>query len=329
METNLKSFLMRAGAPAFAAVLGLLSTAVTAFGQEWPSKQVSVILPTAAGGSTDLMARLASEHLAKVFGKPFVVINRPSAGGVVSSTQVGEADPDGHTLLFTPAILVLLTPQIQTVPFDFDKALVPVTNVGTSAQVVAIRQGLPVNTLAEFIAYAKANQKKLNFIIAGANNISHLAPLLLFKRTGIELGMVASRGEPQAITELLAGNVDFYFGNASILLGSDLTKIRILSVGTAQRLAAAPNLPTISETVPGFVFQSWNGFFAPVKTPEAIITKLRTAVTEFVSTPEMKQRLMTLGIIPGGQSKEEAEAALKRDRTNFLEAANVAGLKKP
>ena len=320
---------MQACAPALAVVATLLTATAAPMAQEWPSKQVSIILPTAAGGSTDLMARFASEHLAKTFGQPFVIINRPSAGGVISSTQVGEADPDGHTLLFSPSILVVLTPLIQTVPFDFDKALAPVTNVGTSAQVVAIKAALPVKTLAEFIDYAKTNQGKLNFIIAGANNISHLAPLLLFKRAGIELGMVASRGEPQAITELLAGNVDFYFGNASILLGSDLTKIRILSVGTAQRLPTAPDLPTISETVPDFVFQSWNGFFVPAKTPDAIVAKLRGAVVAFVSTPEMRQRLMTLGIVPGGQSKEEVDAAFTRDRRNFVEAANAAGLKKP
>ncbi len=324
----MKSFLKLTGASAVAAAALLISN-VALLAQEWPSKQVSVILPTAAGGSTDLMARLATEHLAKVFGKPFVVINRPSAGGVISSTQVGEADPDGHTLLFGPSILVVLTPQIQTVPFDFDKALVPITNVGTSAQVVAVKRSLPVTTLREFIDHAKANAGKLNFIVAGANNISHLAPLLLFKRTGVQIPMVAARGEPQAITELLAGNVDFYFGNASILLGTDMTKIRLLAVGTGARLATAPDLPTISETVPDFVFQSWNGFFAPAKTPEAITSKLRTAVTEFVKTPEMTKKLLTLGIVPGGETKAEVEASFTRDRRNFLEAANAAGLKKP
>ena len=321
--------MMRASVLAIATLTTLMSTAGATAAQEWPSKQVSIILPTAAGGSTDLMARLASEHLAKAFDKPFVIINRPSAGGVISSTQVGEADPDGHTLLFSPSILVVLTPLIQTVPFDFDKALKPVTNVGTSAQVVAIKSSLPVTTLPEFIAHAKANTGKLNFVIAGANNISHLAPLLLFKRTGIELGMVAARGEPQAITDLLAGSVDFYFGNASILLGSDLSKIRILAVGTAQRLATAPTLPTISETVPDFVFQSWNGFFVPAQTPDAIVSKLRNSIAEFVGTPAMKERLTTLGIVPGGQSKAEVEDAFTRDRKNFVEAANAAGLKKP
>jgi len=324
----LNSLSIHRHASLFVAALSLLAAPTVSEAQEWPSKQVSVILPTAAGGSTDLMARLATDYLATALGKPFVVINRPSAGGVISSSQVGEAEPDGHTILFSPAILILLTPHIQPVPFDFDKALRPVTNVGTSAQVVAIRNGLPVNSMAEFIAYAKSNPGKLNFIVAGANNLSHLAPLLLFKRTGIEIGMVAARGEPQAITELLAGTVDFYFGNASILLGSDLTKIKILSVGTGKRIAAAPDLPTISETVPGFVFQSWNGFFVPVKTPDAIVDRLRAAVTEFVRKPEIQSKLTTLGIVPGGQSKDEVEAALNADRAGFLEAANVAGIVK-
>lgn len=321
--------IVRATAAALLGLTAFVQAPGPAHAQQWPSKQVSVLLPTAAGGNTDLMARLACEHLAKTLGQPFVVINRPSAGGVITSTQVGEADPDGYTLLFTPSILVLLTPHIQKVQFDFDKALSPVTNVGTGVQVVAVRAGLPVKTLQEFIAHAKANPGKLNFAIAGANNISHLAPLLLFGRVGIELAMVATRGEPQAITELLAGNVDFYFGNAGILLGSDLTKIRLLAVGSAQRLSAAPELPAISELVPDFVFQSWNGFFVPAKTPDAIVDKLRATVAQFVGTPEMQKRLLNLGIIPGGQTKAQVAETFERDRRSYTEAARVAGLKKP
>src|SRR5262249_29406378 len=155
-------------------------------------------------------------HLSAKLGKPFVVENRPSAGGVLTSNQLVAAEPDGHTILFAPNSMILLTPLVQRVGFEPDQ-IVPVTNVGTGSQVVAVRRDLPVTNLAEFLAYAKANPGKLNFAIAGVNNISHLAPLLMFKRAGVEVVGVPARGEPQAIQDLMSGTVDFYFGNASIL----------------------------------------------------------------------------------------------------------------
>ena len=223
----------------------------------------------------------------------------------------------------------ILAPLVQKIPFDPDKLLVPVTNVGTGAQVAAVKASLPVKTLTEFLAYARANPGKLNFAVAGVNNISHLAPVLLFKRAGVELAMVPSRGEPQAITDLMSGSVDFYFGNASVLLNSDREKLRILAAGTAQRLAVEPELPTISETFPNFVFQSWNGFFVPKGTPNEMISRLRNAVAELVATPDMKQRLLGLGIVPGGQTEDEVAAAFKADRESFAEAVSAAGIKKP
>jgi tripartite-type tricarboxylate transporter receptor subunit TctC len=297
---------------------------------DWPVRPVTVIVPMAAGGNTDLMARLAAEHLSAKLGQPFVVDNRPSAGGVLASSFVAHSAPDGHTLLFSPAAVLLLTPLLQKLNFDPDKKLTPVTNVGTGAQVIAIKRDLPVKTLPEFIAYAKANPGKLNYVIAGAQNISHLGPVLLFKRAGIDLTMVPSRGEPQAIADLTAGTVDFYFGNASVLLQqANSERIKLLAVGTAQRLAAAPDLPTVSETVPGFVFSSWNGFSVPTGTPDAIVDKLRNEITAMAKSPDVSKRLINLGIVPGGLSKEEVAAVFKIDRKNFAEAVKAAGIQTP
>ncbi len=321
--------LNRTRSSALACAAALLAFAGSSSASDWPGKSVSILVPTAAGGNTDLMARLAAEHLNKKFGQPFVVQNKPSAGGVLTSREVGTADPDGYTVLFAPSSMILLTPLVQALPFDPDQLLVPVTNVGTGSQVVAVKRSLPVTTLTEFLAYAKANPGKLNFATAGVNNISHLGPVLLFKRAGVELAMVATRGEPAAITDLMGGSMDFYFGNASVLLNADMTKIRILAAGTPKRLAAAPEIPTISETMPGFVFQSWNGFFVPRNTPEAMQAKLRGAIAEMVGTPEMQKRLTGLGIVPGGQSKDEVAAVFKKDRESFAEAVNAAGIKKP
>jgi tripartite-type tricarboxylate transporter receptor subunit TctC len=318
------------------AVTLALATAVVALSQtgaatasDWPNRPVTILVPLAAGGNTDLMARMAAEHLTKKFGQPFVVENRPSAGGALTSTQVSTAAPDGYTMLFAPHSMVLLTPLVQKVGFDPSK-LVPVTNVGTGSQVAAVKRSLPIKNLAEFLAYAKANPGKLNFAIAGANNISHLGPVLLFKRAGVELVMVPSRGEPAAISDLMAGNVDFYFGNASVLLQhSNHEKIRILAAGTEKRIPAAPDLPTISETFPGFVFASWNGFFVPAGTPDDVTNKLRNEVIAFVKAPDMSKKLTNLGIVPGGMTKQEVEATFKQDKGNFAEAVKAAGITAP
>jgi len=320
--------LIRVTALAAFTVTAIVST--QAYAADWPTKPVTIYVTTAAGGNTDMMARMAADHLTVKFGKPFVVENRPSAGGAQASGAVATAAPDGYSVLFTPISAVLLAPLVQKMSFDPDKSLTPVTNVGTGSQVIAVKRSLPADDLAEFLAYAKANPGKLNFAAAGTNNLSHLAPLLLFKLAGAEVVMVPSRGEPQAISDLMSGSVDFYFGNTSVLLAQrDHPAIKLLAVGTAERVPAAPDIPTASETLPGFVFASWNGFLVPNGTPEAIIEKLRDAVKEMVNKPEISDRLNKLGIIPGGQTKEQVAAVFASDRKNYAEAVKAAGIPAP
>jgi tripartite-type tricarboxylate transporter receptor subunit TctC len=315
---------------ALAALTAMAFASVQAHANDWPTKQVTIYVTTAAGGNTDLMARMAADFLTTKFGKPFIVENRPSAGGVAASGQVVNAPPDGYTMLFTPNSAILLTPLVQKMSFNPDKNLTPVTNVGTGSQVVAVKRSLPVSNLAQFLAYAKANPHKLNFAVAGTNNISHLAPVLLFKRADVDLVMVPSRGEPQAIADLVAGNVDFYFGNASVLLSQrDHPAIKLLAVGTAQRLPNATDIPTASETIPGFVFASWNGFLVPNGTPSDVVEKLRAAITGMVKAPEMSRKLTELGILPGGQTAEQVAAVFENDRHNFAEAVKAAGIPTP
>jgi tripartite-type tricarboxylate transporter receptor subunit TctC len=297
---------------------------------DWPTRPVTVVVPLAAGGNTDMMARIGAQRLSEKFGQPFVVENRPSAGGALGTGQVAAAAPDGYTILFSPSSMLLLTPMVQKVPFDADKQLVPVVNVGTGTQVIAIRRSLPVTTLPEFIAYAKANPGKLNFVIAGANNIAHLAPVLLFARAGVDVVMIPAKGGPQAVSDLMSGQVDFYFGNASeLLVHANSDKVRLLAVGTAKRIPTAPDLPTVAESFPGFEFSSWNGFSVPAGTPDAIVTAIRNEITALTKTPELQERLIKLGIVPGGLSKEETAAVFKKDRENFADSVKAAGIAPP
>ena len=312
------------------AVAVLLSTATPLHAAAWPSRPVAVVVPFAAGGNTDMMARLGAQHLSAKLGQTFVVENRPSAGGALGTGLVAAAAPDGYTLLFAASSMITLTPQLQKLNFNPEKQLVPITNVGTGAQMIAIKRELPVKTLPEFLAYAKASPGKLNFTVAGTQNISHLAPVLLFARAGIDLVMVPSKGGPQAVSDVMSGQVDFYFGNASELLphiASD--RIRLIAVGTAHRLAAAPDIPSVSETLPGFEFSSWNGFLAPTGTPEPIIAAIRGEITALAKSPEVTERLTKLGIIPGGLAGEQSEAVFRKDRDSFAAAIKAAGIPGP
>ncbi len=313
-----------------AALLAALAPAGPLAAADWPSRPVTVVVPFGAGGNTDMMARLAAQHLSTKFGQSFVVENRPGAGGALGTGQVAAAAPDGYTLLFSAGANITLTPQVQKLNFDPIKQLVPITNVGTGTQMIGIKRSLPVATLPEFIAYAKANPGKLNFTVAGTQNISHLAPVLLFARAGIDLVMIPAKSEPQAVSDLSSGQVDLYFGNSSALLphiNSD--KIRLLAVGTARRIPAAPDIPAVAETLPGFEFASWNGFSAPAGTPDAIVDQIRNEVAAFARSPDIAMRLSKLGIVPGGLSREETAAMFQKDYESFAAAIKAAGIAPP
>lgn len=315
---------------ALAAIAALVASSGPLRAADWPAKSVTIVVPFGAGGNTDMMARLAAQHLSNKFRQSFVVENRPGAGGALATGMVASAAPDGHTLLFAASSMIVLTPQLQKLSFDPMKQLVPITNMGTGTQMIGIKRSLPAQNLAEFVAYAKANPGKLNFTVAGTQNISHLAPVLLFKRAGIDLVMVPAKSEPQAISDLISGQVDLYFGNSSALLPHiNNDKVRLIAVGTATRVPAAPNIPAVAETYPGFEFSSWNGFLAPTGTPESIVTTLRTEITAFAKSPDISSRLTKLGIVPGGLTKEQTEAVFRKDHESFAAAIKAAGIQPP
>jgi tripartite-type tricarboxylate transporter receptor subunit TctC len=311
-----------------AAALPAVSQFATA--QAWPARPVTVIVPFAAGGNTDTMARLGAQQLTNKFGRSFIVENRPSAGGALGTGQVSRSAPDGYTLLFTASTTVVLTPQLQKLDFDPEKQLVPITNVGTATEMIAIRKDLPAKTLPEFLAYAKSNPGKLNYVTAGTQNLTQLAPAMLLARAGVDMVMIPAKSGPQAVSDITAGRVDLYFGNSSELLPHvNSGTIRLIAVGTTERIAAAPDIPTVSEALPGFDFSSWNGFLAPAGTPEPIMMAIRREITALVRSPEISGRLAQLGIIPGGLTKEQCEAIFRKDHESFAAAIKAAGIPSP
>src|SRR5271170_823358 len=308
------------------ALLALAVGTLPARAADWPTRPVTIIVPFGPGGNTDTMARLAAKDLAQKFGQNFIVENKPSPGGVLGMRAIVAAAPDGHTLLFCASSMITLTPQLEKLEFDPAKQLVPITNVGTGALVMAIKRSLPATNLPEFLAYAKANPGKLNFTVAGTQNLSHFSPVRLFARAGVDIVMVPARSEPAAITDLMSGVADLYFGNASALLPLISNEsIRLIAVSSPKRLPNFPDIPTIAETAPGFESSSWNGFLAPAGTPEPIIEALRDEVNAFVKKREISQRLISLGIVPGGLTVGQTEALFKHDHDEFAAAIKAAG----
>jgi len=311
-------------------IAALPAVARFAWAETYPSRPVHWIVGFTPAGGNDIVARLMGQWLSEQLGQPFVIENRPGAGTNIATEAVVNAPPDGYTLLLANLANAINATLYEKLKFDFIRDIVPVAGIMRVPLVMEVNPAFPATTVPEFIAYAKANPGKLNFTVAGTQNISHLAPVLLFARAGISLVMVPAKSEPQAISDLISGQADLYFGNSSALLPHvDNDKIRLIAVATAQRITAAPNVPSVAETLPGFEFSSWNGFLAPTGTPEPIITAIGTEVTAFAKSPEISDRLSKLGIVPGGLPKEATEAIFKKDFQSFAAAIKAAGIEPP
>ena len=295
---------------------------------DWPTRPVTIIVPFVAGGNTDMMARLAAERLSAKFGQPFVIENRGGAGGVTGAAQVARSAPDGYTFLFGAGSQLVLAPLLQKVIYDPDKDLIPITEFGTGPQILGVKGDMPVNTLQEFIDYAKARPGKLTYAGVGMQTVTAIAAGVLIARTGLEMTLVPYKGGVQAVGDLLAGHVDMYFGNASEMLPHlNGGKIKLLAVATPSRIPQAPDLPAVAETFPGFQFGSWNGFMAPAGTPKEIVDKLVEASIEAVNTPSVKEKLVQSGIVPGGTTPAQVAERFKADKQAFADAVKVMGIK--
>jgi len=314
----------------FVGALAVLATApvLSHASGEWPARPVTIIVPFVAGGNTDMMARLAAERLAAKFGHPFVIENIGGAGGVIAASQVARAAPDGYTLLFGAGSQLTLAPLVQKITYDPDKDLIPVTEFGTGPQILGVKADLPVNTLPEFIDYAKAHPGRLSYAGVGIQTVTAIAAGVLKARAGLDMTLVPYKGGVQAVGDLIAGHVDMYFGNASEMLPHlDSGKIRLLAVATSKRIPQAPSLPTVAETLPGFQYGSWNGFMVPAKTPKEVIDKLVEGSIEAVNTPSVREKLVQSGIVPGGTTPDQVVERFKADKKAFAEAVAIMGLK--
>ena len=301
----------------------------SAAAEEWPSKVVKIVVPYGPGGIADVFARLTADRLSKAFGQTFVVETRPGAGGTIGTAAVVRSPADGYTLLFAGGAQLSVVPHMQKLTYDPVKDLAPVSMVTLNGMALAVNLDLPAKTTSDLIAYAKANPGKLSYGSTGLGSSSHLAPAAFAARTDIDMVVVPFQATPPSITALLNGSIQVFFGNVSDVLewGRD-GKIRLLAISTEKRHPKLPDVPTVVEAVPGFVMTGWNAYFAPAGTPESIIRKMATQLTEICRDTEVVRIMDNLGVDPVCQSPEHLAAAIDADLPIYKAAAEAAGLKR-
>jgi tripartite-type tricarboxylate transporter receptor subunit TctC len=267
-----------------------------AWAQSYPTRPVRIIVGFAPGGATDIMARLVGQWLSERLGQQFVIENRPGAGSNIATEVVVNAPPDGYTLLVTTSVNAINATLYDKLNFNFIRDIAPVASIHREPHVLEVHPSVPVKTVPEFIAFAKANPGKINMASAGIGSGNHISGELFKMMTGVNLVHVPYRGGGPALVDLLGGQVQVMFAtmSSSIEYVRD-GKLRALAVTTATRSPALPHIPTVSDFVPGYEASFWTGVGAPKNTPAEIVNKLNKEINAALADPKMKARLADLG----------------------------------
>ena len=314
---------------------GALGTCFAAFAvgvsaQAYPTKPIRIVVPFPAGGTTDVLARAAAQKLAETLGQPAVVDNRPGAGGNIGAELVAKSAPDGYTLLMgtvgTHAINPGLYPKL---PYDHVKDFAPVILVAGVPNVLVINPALPVNSVPELIAYAKANPGKLNFASSGNGTSIHLSAELFKTMAGVQMTHVPYKGSAPALQDLVGGQVQLMFDNLpsslALIKGG---KLKALAVTSGARAAALPDVPTLAESgLPGFEASSWFGLLAPTGTPSSVIAKLNGEIAKWLATPEAKEKLLAQGANAAGGTAEEFAQFIAAETAKWQKVVKESGAK--
>jgi tripartite-type tricarboxylate transporter receptor subunit TctC len=305
----------------------LLALASNPASADYPDKVVRIVVPVAAGGGVDVMARLLAQRLSDRFGQQFIVENRAGAAGVIGSKSVVRSPNDGYTLLYTPSSLSLTVAVSKTPPYDVAKDFTPIVNVAISPYALVVNSELPVKTVSEFIAYAKANPGKLSFSSAGIGSASHLAAELFKSMTGIEMVHVPNKGMSPAMVDLMGGQVQAMFASVPALLTEKSDRVRPLAMAEKKRSSLMPDLPTIAESgLPGFEVANWAGLLGPGGLDPTLVKKLNTEILAILATPDMTDRIKTLGYDVLASSPEDFGAQIKNDVTRWSEVVKKADI---
>jgi len=296
----------------------------------YPQKATTIIVPFAAGGTADIFARMVGEHLQKTWGQPFIIENVGGAGSIVGITRVARGAPDGSIIGLASTSALSINPTVYGAKLAYKPAqdLAPIGQISTVPNVLVVNpEKIKAKTVAELIAYLKANPDKVSFGSAGVGTTQHLAAELFKQMTGTQMRHVPYRGSSQMVTDLLAGNIDLAFDNVPLLLPHAASgKLVLLATTTPKRASFDPNLPAVAETLPGFDAVAWHGFVAPAGTPKPVIDKLSAEIRSFMRRPETAKKMEELGAIPAATSPEEFGAFIVSETQRWksvIEAANI------
>ena len=296
---------------------------------KWPSRQVTLVVPFTAGGTTDMFGRILAQYMQAKFGTPFVVENRAGAGGNVGTLGVARAAGDGYTLLVGTVSTHAINPFLyRNLQHDAEKDFQPVSLVARLPNMLVVNPKIPATTTAEFIGYARANPGKLSYGSSGAGTSTHLAAELFQTLTGTTMTHVPYRSSGDVMNNLAGGHIDLAFDNMTLAWPqAQAGTMRALGVTSAQRSPAAPQIPAIAEALPGFEATSWHGLFAPAATPKPVVDALAAEVKRILDLPEVQTKLVEVGAVPSANTPAEFTAFIASERTKWQQVVKASGVK--
>ena len=312
--------------PIFAALLAAVGTA--AWAQAYPTGPMRIVVPFAAGGSTDIMARTIAQQLTERFRQQAIVENRPGASGTIGTAFVVKSPPDGHTMLVVQSSFVSNPSLFKDLPYNQSRDITPVTNLATGPLNLTVHPSLPAKTVKQLIALAKKHPGEINYGSPGAGSVSRLACSLFNQMAGIKMMHIAYKGSGAAIADMLSGQVQFYAPNLFLSLPFVRSgKLHSIGVTTPQRSPIAPDLPTIAESgLPGYEVSTWFGVFVPSGTPRSSVAQLNQALAAIVKSPQMQDRLARDGLTPVASTPEEFAKEVARDTEKYGKVIRALGI---
>jgi tripartite-type tricarboxylate transporter receptor subunit TctC len=317
----------RLGAVALAAICVGGVDRPRAEAQSYPVRPVTIVVPFAAGGNTDNIARLVAQRLGERSGQQFIVEDRPGAAGAIAAEFVARAPPDGYTLLMSAVPQIAIVPAMQKTQYT-PKDFAPISAIGTNPFVLAVNKNLPVKTIAELVAYVRARPGAVSYASGGVGSLNHLGMALFLQRAALEMIHVGYKGNAPAMYDVVAGNVPVILSTLpDALPHAAAGAIRIIGVSSEERVAQIPDVPTIAESgFPQLKVLTWNGLLAPSRTPPAIIERLAKQCAEAVDEPRFRQRLAGFGVDPLGNSPTAFAEMIAADIAFWSEAVRITGL---
>jgi tripartite-type tricarboxylate transporter receptor subunit TctC len=308
------------------ATLLALAFSSTALAQAWPGKPIRLIIPWPAGGPAEALAREVMTRVTAVIGQPFILESKPGANGEIGTALVAKSPPDGYTILMSHLGPTAISPALRKdLPYDPIKDFEPITQIISGPTLLVVRNGLPVHSVKELIAYAKANPGKLSYASVGVGSTTHLAGEMLNVLAGINTLHVPYKGSTPAITDMMGERVDFaFFGISGSIQQARAGQIRMLGISTLKRSPNFPDIPAVAETVPGFELNSWYGLMAPAGTPKAIVNRLQQEVAAAVRKPDVMAWMKENGLDPVGSTPEEYAAHIRAELVKYAQAVKDA-----